>query len=949
MHYFKYILVLFSLIFCTYITKAQNSNTERHKELLDNLYIMPDAKENMTFEEALQKNEFKLFKPSLIQDNIQTYWLKLNFQMPENSSTSVFIFNFTRAEEVIWYDPVTRTELSKAGFMLAWKDRPFKVGVSATMPINFVSPKRTLYFKLQNKHSFSKEKIHYIFQQLNYYPIGDFEQEERSANQYSYLYLGILLGFAIYHLFLFFTVRHRPYLYLGLFGLTLMFFRLNLSGILLELLPSWTPVFLPELLYLNIIPSIFFYILFAWNYLKIKAFLPKYKMLLWNYGYILTIYAFTIFFQVWWFTYILAFTLSFSSLALTLYFAILIRKKYVQAKYFIYPNALVLLQVFLMGLYYADWLPYHWYSDSVTTGGGLTILLFFSISLTGYRNVQTLRREAKQRNIIKLQENVNRNLEKKARARMQEIESKNEELTTLTHYIQNVNIELEKQVERKTTKLKESYEKLIETEKRTQYIISAIDCGLFFIDSKANINYFSDQNYTMLGYEPHEFLPRQENWARVTYQEDREIISDAFRQMFLENKENYEISYRMKIKSGNYKWIMERGKVMERNANQQPVKIIGTRIDIDKIKTIEENLKKTSLEYKSIKNALEESTLVIMMDKNSKITYVNKLFTQVCQFDFDELVGANWEDFIKDYQSDIFCKYLMKTISSGHIWKGDIQGKNKSGDSFWTATVINPILNQNKEVDSYLIIGQEISTRKNISLERKKLMEQMTIYTQDMEQFTSIVSHHLNQPVSQLRGLTALLSDFKDTDNTQHVLSRIQDSAQKFYETCNDLNDILETRNTDTFKREVVNVASVLERMLELYQKRLEEVDGKIISDLGEVKKISVIRVHLETALNNLLSNAIKFRNPDKKLLIHIKLEKNNKHVSFHIKDNGLGIDLKTQKEKIFLFYQRFHLDIPGKGLGLHMSNNLIKSMGGSILVKSEELKGSTFTIKLPI
>lgn len=950
-YYFKPIFIVFLLLFVNKLTVAQTTIAERHEKLLKNLYIYSDATEKMTLKEVLDKNKFQLFSHNLIKNEIQTYWLKLDFEVPQNSNTSIFIFNFTRAEEVIWYDNISGHQLGRAGFMLAWKDRPFKVGVSATLPINFISPKRTLYFRLQNKHSFSQEKIHQIFQQFNYYSIQDFEQEERSANQYSYLYIGILLGFAIYHLFLFFTVRYRPYLYLSLFGITLMFFRLNLSGILLELLPNWSPTILPELLYLTIIPSIFFYILFAWNYLKIKAFLPRYRKLIWSYVYILIIYATFIFFQIWWLTYLFAFTLSFSSLALTLYFAIIIRKKYAQAKYFIYPNAFVLFQLLVMGLYYADWLPHQWYSDSVTTGGGLTVLLFFSISLTGYRNVQTLRREAKQRNIIKLQENVNKNLERKARTRMQEIESKNEELTTLTYHIQNVNIELEKQVEKKTQKLKESYEKLYETEKRTQYIVSAIDSGLIFIDAKSNIDYFSEQNYIMLGYEPNEFEPKQENWTKLIHKEDKGAILEAFAKLFFQENDSYEITYRMKTKKGDYKWLMERGKVMERNQNKQPIKIIGTRVDIHQLKTVEENLKSTSLAHRSTQQALNESALVIVMDKEAKITYVNELFMQVCQYTKRELIGIFWSNFVLDYQNDIFYKYLLKTISSGHIWKGDLKSKNKSGDSFWTATVINPIFDEKNELKYYLIIGQEITARKKISVERKTLVAEMSLYMQDLEQFTSIVSHQLRQPVAQLQGLTSLLTDYQSMDvvDNQDILNKIKNASFQLDDTFNDVNLILENRNVDTLERENIYLEDTLNRIINGFQKQIAEVDGNIILDLANVKQVYTVRSHLETCIYNLISNAIKYRNPEHKLRIHIRLEKNNKFVIFHIEDNGLGIDLKNQKDKIFGLYQRFHLHVQGKGLGLHMSNNLIKALGGSILVKSKELEGTTFSIQIPI
>ena len=65
--------------------------------------------------------------------------------------------------------------------------------------------------------------------------------------------------------------------------------------------------------------------------------------------------------------------------------------------------------------------------------------------------------------------------------------------------------------------------------------------------------------------------------------------------------------------------------------------------------------------------------------------------------------------------------------------------------------------------------------------------------------------------------------------------------------------------------------------------------------------------------------------------------------------DNGRGIDLSTHKENIFGLYKRFHFDVEGKGLGLHMTKNQIEAMDGTIEIESEIEKGTTFILKFPI
>ncbi|MEM6644582.1 MAG: ATP-binding protein, partial [Bacteroidota bacterium] len=68
----------------------------------------------------------------------------------------------------------------------------------------------------------------------------------------------------------------------------------------------------------------------------------------------------------------------------------------------------------------------------------------------------------------------------------------------------------------------------------------------------------------------------------------------------------------------------------------------------------------------------------------------------------------------------------------------------------------------------------------------------------------------------------------------------------------------------------------------------------------------------------------------------------------FNFSDNGFGIDIEKAGEKLFQMYQRYHLDIPGRGIGLYIVKNRISSLGGTISLKSEEGNGTELNISLP-
>jgi signal transduction histidine kinase len=97
--------------------------------------------------------------------------------------------------------------------------------------------------------------------------------------------------------------------------------------------------------------------------------------------------------------------------------------------------------------------------------------------------------------------------------------------------------------------------------------------------------------------------------------------------------------------------------------------------------------------------------------------------------------------------------------------------------------------------------------------------------------------------------------------------------------------------------------------------------------------------------LYNLISNAIRYRHPDRKSIINIKWKKENNSNYIEISDNGIGIDLARNRNKIFGMYKTFTSNPDSRGIGLFITRNQIEAMRGRITVDSELNKGTTFKI----
>lgn len=97
----------------------------------------------------------------------------------------------------------------------------------------------------------------------------------------------------------------------------------------------------------------------------------------------------------------------------------------------------------------------------------------------------------------------------------------------------------------------------------------------------------------------------------------------------------------------------------------------------------------------------------------------------------------------------------------------------------------------------------------------------------------------------------------------------------------------------------------------------------------------------------NVISNAIKYSSNDRRSEITVSVFLENNQTNFIISNNGICINLKLYKSRIFGFYSRVNTDKEGKGLGLYMTKVQLETLGGSIDVESELGVGTKFIIKI--
>lgn len=232
----------------------------------------------------------------------------------------------------------------------------------------------------------------------------------------------------------------------------------------------------------------------------------------------------------------------------------------------------------------------------------------------------------------------------------------------------------------------------------------------------------------------------------------------------------------------------------------------------------------------------------------------------------------------------------------------------------------------------------------NLEEEVAKRTQELVEYNQQLEQFAFISAHNLRGPVARILGLGRLLGlEIDNDEKREQIYPQLIRSTEELDDVIRDLNLILEIKKNATSLIEPVNLATAMLRVCGNLEQEISTTHTSILTNFTQAEILYTIKPYLESILYNLISNAIKYRHRNRTPVIQIKTERLDNEICLCVTDNGLGIDLSKNGDKLFTLYKRFHLHVEGKGMGLYLIKTQMLAMGGRIEIESEVDKGTTF------
>lgn len=190
-----------------------------------------------------------------------------------------------------------------------------------------------------------------------------------------------------------------------------------------------------------------------------------------------------------------------------------------------------------------------------------------------------------------------------------------------------------------------------------------------------------------------------------------------------------------------------------------------------------------------------------------------------------------------------------------------------------------------------------------------------------------------------------LISETKDENERQEYFNLLKQSSDKLTDTIHYLNETINIQLSSKTEMIKVNLKDEINKTIESLDEIIQNQKVKINVNVSKELEINTIPTYLEIILSNLITNAIKYKFPDRNLIIDIEVTKTNSSFTISVKDNGIGIDMKRNKDKVFGMYKTFHGNPDAVGLGLFMTKNHVVALGGNIDLNSEIGIGSEFKV----
>lgn len=474
------------------------------------------------------------------------------------------------------------------------------------------------------------------------------------------------------------------------------------------------------------------------------------------------------------------------------------------------------------------------------------------------------------------------------------------------------------------------------SEERLQLALQGAELGLWEWDLKDKKTIFNKAWAAKYGYDHHELELQFDDWGKLIHPEDLPFVKAKLTEHLKGESEYFEAEYRFRTKGGSYRWILDKGRAVQKDDNGKVTKASGTYLDINEKKSSQLLIQRNEQLFTQL---FENSPLgIVLLDEKHRVIQMNQGFKDMFGYSAKDIIGNQLNNILvpKDLHQEAIDINILTV--SGKVGMLESHRTHKNGNLVPVIIYGVPVTLDNRTIGIYGIYV-DISAR-------TKAENELQVRNNELDNFVYKVSHDLRAPLSSILGLVNLAQHQDNDDDLLQYIGLIENRVKQL----------------DHFINDVLSHSKNLKLAITVDPISFEQVVENCFTDLSYLPNAH--KVNIKTSISsltfysdrwrineifrNLISNAIKYLNPDiddPYVKIDIKITDKSAHIKF--KDNGIGIEKNTLPKVFEMFYRATEYS-EGSGIGLYIVKNAIEKLGGKIRVESKPQVGTSFDIIIP-
>jgi PAS domain S-box-containing protein len=497
---------------------------------------------------------------------------------------------------------------------------------------------------------------------------------------------------------------------------------------------------------------------------------------------------------------------------------------------------------------------------------------------------------------------------------------------------------------RDITERKKFERELKKSEEKFRNLFERVRHGLFISTREGR---FLDCNQAMLEMAGH---GDKEEFLRIDIAKDLYVNPEdrrKFQKLIEQQGFVKDLEVEFKRRSGEKMTVLLTAHV-KRDEEGRIIGYEGLNIDISDRKRMERELKEAN---EFLMNLIEDSVDgIIVTNMNGDILIFNKGAEDILGYKAEEVVGKMN---IRSIYAPGVAKEVMEKLKSpehggaGKLVSFPIFHRRKDGEMIEGDLSASLIYDEHGNEIASIGIFKDLRERLRIERELQKMREVLLQSEKlaAMGRLTSQIAHELNNPIFGIMNTLELLkTEIPPESKRRRILELSLSEIQRLSEM---LRNMLSFSKPEEEARKQVNLNELVEGILLMMERQMRESNIKVETDFDQgVPSVMASTNQMRQVMLNMFKNA-KEAMPNGGTLT-VRTLKEDQNVLVHIQDTGVGIPEEI-RNKIFEAFFTTKQKVKGVGLGLSVCYGIIKDHGGEIKVESEEGKGTTFMISLPI